>query len=75
MGKENYDNKCSVIYPDYADIMNEFRRDYEAIISLIDSRLKDVILNIIESSHPFTTPQVIENFLEKRNKNTNIKKP
>jgi hypothetical protein len=65
-------NALLFIYPDYKDIMDEFRGDYEDILSLIDGKLKDVILNILKSEL-FITSRDVEQFLEKKNKNTNIK--
>jgi hypothetical protein len=61
------------IYPDYKDIMDEIRNDYEDILSLIDEKLKNVILDILQSSGLFVTSQDVEQYLKKKNKNTNIK--
>jgi len=66
-------NALLFIYPDYKDIMDEFRSDYEEILSLIDGKLRDVILKILKGSLLYITPEDVEKFLEKKNKNTNIK--
>ena len=66
-------NALLFIYPDYKDIMDEFRGDFEDILSLIDGRLKDVIFDILKNSRLFINSQDVERFLEKKNKNTNIK--
>jgi len=65
-------NALLFIYPDYKDIMDEFRSDYEEILSLIDGKLEDVILKILKGSLIYIAPKNVENFLEKKNKNTNI---
>lgn len=66
-------NALLFIYPDYKDIMDEIRVDYEGILSLMDGKLKDVILNILRASGLFATSQDVEQYLKKKNKNTNIK--
>jgi len=66
-------NALLFIYPDYKDIMDEFRSDYEEILSLINKKLEDAILKILEDLNTIVTPENVEQFLEKKNKNSNIK--
>jgi len=66
-------NALLFIYPDYKDIMDEFRKDYEEILSLLDSKLKTVLLHVLRESGINVTSADIHIFLEKKNKNTNIK--
>lgn len=67
-------NALLFIYPDYKDIMDKFRNDYEEILSLIDKKLKDVILKILEDLNITATSEDVEEFLEKKNRNSSIKK-
>jgi len=66
-------NALLFIYPDYKDIMDEFRSDYEEVLSLIDGKLKDVIFKMVRDSGIEVTSEDVEQILEKKNKNTNIK--
>jgi hypothetical protein len=66
-------NALLFIYPDYKDIMDEFRNDYEQICSLIDGKLQDTLMRLLEGSLLRITRKDVDEFLEKKNKNTNIK--
>ncbi|NVM55741.1 MAG: hypothetical protein HWN66_18725 [Candidatus Helarchaeota archaeon] len=70
--KTTITNALLFIYPDYKDIMDEFRTDYEEILSLIGEKLKIVMLKILKGSFKYLKPEDVEKFLEKKNKNTNI---
>jgi hypothetical protein len=66
-------NALLFIYPDYKDIMDAFRDDYEEICTLIDRRLSETLVKLLASSVLKISARDIDDFLEKKNKNTNIK--
>jgi hypothetical protein len=71
--KPTVTNALLFIYPDYKDIMDAFRSDYEEIVSLIDRKLRDTITRLIKGSLMHITPEDVDQFLDKKNKNTSIK--
>jgi len=71
--KTTITNALLFIYPDYKDVMDEFRNDYEQICSLIDGKLRDTLTRLLGSSVLRVNSRDVDEFLEKKNKNTNIK--
>jgi len=65
-------NALLFIYPDYKDVMDEFRNDYDQICSLIDGKLQDALMKLLEGSLLHITRKNVDEFLEKKNKNTSI---
>lgn len=66
-------NALLFIYPDYKDIMDKFRSDYEQIITIIDGKLRDSITKLLQSSVISIKSADVEEFLEKKNANSHIK--
>jgi len=67
-------NALLFIYPEYKNILDDIRKDYENVLSLIDDKLKNCILKIlIEEQTKGVTNKSVAKFLAKKNKNTNIR--
>ncbi|MEM4308597.1 MAG: hypothetical protein QXU48_05995 [Thermoplasmata archaeon] len=66
-------NALLFIYPDYKDILDDVRKDYEKILSLIDKKLNACIREILSTENQQISNDKIDEILEKKNKNTNIK--
>jgi len=66
-------NALLFIYPDYKKILDDIRGDYEKILSLIDKKIKDCILEILTTEGHSVSANCIDKYLEKKKKNTNIK--
>jgi hypothetical protein len=71
--KNTITNALLFIYPDYKDIMDEFRNDYEQICALIDAKLQDTLIRLLGPSFLNLNKKDVHAFLEKKDKNTNIK--
>jgi len=66
-------NALLFIYPDYKDILDDVRKDYEELLSLIDKKLRAVLIELLTSDKYSVLSNSIDNYLEKKNKNTNVK--
>jgi len=73
INKVTVTNALLFIYPDYKNILDDVRRDYEKILSLIDKKLKGCILEILTTEGHSVSANSIDKYLRKKNKNTDIK--